>query len=302
MKLLLKICTIILGTIGTAFGNTDTRTWTLTDNTKIRAELLHYNPETEAVKLLIDNTSERILAYNDFSTFDQAWLVEWSEFSVILKEKLKQHRGTFEHLTVEGQFTTDLFVYKPSSLKSDQQSQAPLLILFHPGGKAARFLMRHIEASEETGMMMVTCSHFRNSNNDQANAMMLERFKEVLPAIERKIPHHPLKLFIGGSSGGAMKAFGYSTLIERPWAGIYSNGGWLGGADYYDLDYPNMRVAMVSGNQDEPARHWLEPDMKILERSGCEIGVFIFEGGHQVAPPSTQIKAILWLLEDERVQ
>ena len=42
----------------------------------------------------------------------------------------------------------------------------------------------------------------------------------------------------------------------------------------------------------------IDPDSKRLQEAGSVISVHAFEGGHQLAPPSVQTKAMRWLIED----
>jgi len=94
-----------------------------------------------------------------------------------------------------------------------------------------------------------------------------------------------------------MRAYHYAVHMPRPWAGIFAAGGWLGGEKYYHLPFPPMRVAMVNGDKDH-ANRMIEPDSARLQQAGCVVSVHAFEGGHQLAPPSVQEKALRWLLEE----
>ena len=103
---------------------------------------------------------------------------------------------------------------------------------------------------------------------------------------------------MGGNSGGAMRAYNYTAQVDRPWAGVYANAGWMGGYDYYDWPYPSgMRIAMVNGNNDH-ANRWLERDGKLLSSKGNKVVVFSFDGGHQPAPPKSRSKALEWLINE----
>ena len=71
----------------------------------------------------------------------------------------------------------------------------------------------------------------------------------------------------------------------------------MGDKKYWDLPYPKMRVAMVDGDKDY-GRYTLEKGMEVIGKSGSTISVQVFEGGHQVAPPSVMTKAFRWLLSE----
>ena len=72
------------------------------DGSQLRAELVDYTPETGGVLLQIDDIEERILLFDDFSPIDQAWLVEWDEFSLQLETKLNTMGGRFELISTSG--------------------------------------------------------------------------------------------------------------------------------------------------------------------------------------------------------
>ena len=150
------------------------------------------------------------------------------------------------------------------------------------------------------GITVVSLDYFRNTDDNPAKEdEMLARFNELLPQIEAAVPHDENRMFMGGVSGGAWRAYHYSAQVARPWAGILAYGGWLGGKDYYHLPYPRMRVAMVSGDKDLAANQCIESDSSRLQRDGTVVSVHAFEGGHQLAPPSVQEKALRWLLNND---
>ncbi len=246
--------------------------------------------------LRLENQTEIQLKNDDLSTIDRAWLLEWTEFGEEMQIKLTQLGGT---LTCHsgGKFATEYTVYQPPTPEAAPTALPPLLILFHPGGNGNREIIHHLEAAKAVGLTLVSCEYFRNTGNDTAlEAEMLERFTDLLPHIEATVRHDPQRMFMGGCSGGAWRSFHYAAQVQRPWAGVYSNGGWLGGKIWYHLPYPKMRVAMVNGNLDVAANQWVDRDGAVLKNAGNHVGVFAFEGGHQVPPPLHQFIAFEWLL------
>ena len=112
----------------------------------------------------------------------------------------------------------------------------------------------------------------------------------------------PNKLFLGGLSGGAWRSYDFSGTYDRPWAGIYATGGWLGvglKAEYAPKQVrSDMRIAMVNGDRDRAAAQYTKRDTQFLsETANCEVAMFAFEGGHQVPPSDSQVEAFEWLLE-----
>ncbi|MEI6175822.1 MAG: hypothetical protein WCS43_02925 [Verrucomicrobiota bacterium] len=86
----------------------------------------------------------------------------------------------------------------------------------------------------------------------------------------------------------AMIALGSNTL--RDWK---TNSGKIYTADLVSYD------EAVNGNQDPRGDYQLKRDTVRLQQAGCKISVHMFEGGHQVPPPSVQEKAFRWLLSNE---
>jgi hypothetical protein len=276
--------------------NTDSRKWTLDSGEMFVADLVNCDVTNDVVTLRMSDQQEKTYSIKDFAPMDTAWLLEWTQVSRELDSlKLK---GEFNHYQHQGtNAISDIYVYTPSKYKTTQN--LPLLFLFNASGKGARYVKRFMEAAEALDLILVSSDSFHNTTDPVVEAKMLAIFKEILPVIEDAVPHNPSKLYMGGSSGGAMTAFEYSHQVNRPWAGIYSNGGWLGGLKYYDKPYPKMKVVMQNGNHDEAANQWVKPDAEVLEKRGCVVDIFSFEGAHQVPPPLQQAEALRSLLSDK---
>ena len=281
--------------------NSDERAWILSDGTTFRAELVRYDEAAGKVFLrLRDDAAAGEYAIDRFGTVDRAWLAEWAELEDDLNALVAELGGKLTHLVTTGAHPTDLIVYEPSSVRKAGAALPPALVLFHPGGKAARYVKSHMEAAEKSGLLLVGCGQFTNTHSEEKTAEMLVRFKEVFPQILSRVRLDPARIFLGGTSGGASRAYHYTAQVAHPWAGVYANCGWLNGREYYSLPYPaGMRVAMVNGSLDAPANHWVDADGAVLKRAGNTVGVFAFEGGHQVPPPLHQHIAFEWLLGRE---
>jgi predicted esterase len=291
---------LLLAVLPRLSANSDERAWILADGKTFRAELVRYDEKTGRVSLRFNDTTDRDYTFADFGVIDQAWLAEWIELEDDLNALVRELGGKLEHLVTTGEQPTDLFVYTPSSALASSTPPPPALILFHPGGKAARYVKSHMEAAEKSGLLLVACGQFRNTRDEAESDRMLARFKEAFPQILARVRLDPARLFLGGTSGGASRAYHYTAQVSHPWAGVYANVGWLNGRDYYGLPYPSgMRVAMVNGSQDLAANQWVQPDGAVLEKAGNAVGVFAFEGGHQVPPPLHQFLVFEWLLGRE---
>lgn len=285
----------LCGLLSIAHANDQMREWTLASGKKQQAEILAYDESKKIVTLRLSDQSEVKFSEQDFSSIDRAWILQWTEQAEEARDTLGRIGGTVTELAATGKFTTGYSVYHPPAAAAG--TKLPLLILFHPGGNGRRELYKYIEAAAAVGITVVSLDYFRNTNGDKAKEVeMIECFRELLPQIEAAVPHDEKRMFMGGVSGGAWRAYHYSAMVARPWAGIFADGGWLGGKTFYDLPYPRMRVAMVNGDKDSAANQYVDPDTACLQKSGCIISVHAFEGGHQLAPPSVQQKALRWLL------
>ena len=288
----------LCGLLTLAKANDQMRDWTLASGNKQQAEILAYDEQKKLVTLRLPDQTELKMGEHEFSTVDRAWILQWVEQDEEARAMLVKIGGTVTEHTGTGKFTTDYAVYHPPAAAAG--TKLPMLILFHPGGNGRRSIYKYIESAAAVGITLVSLDHFRNTGNDSLKeAEMLERFTELLPQIEATVPHDEKKMFMGGMSGGAWRSYHYTAQVARPWAGVIAFGGWLGGRIYYHLAYPPMRVAMVNGDKDIAANQTVDPDTARLHKAGCVISVHAFEGGHQVAPPSVQEKALRWLLSEE---
>lgn len=294
----------LLFTTAFSFGSDTFRTWKTNEGQSFGAELESYDEAKKLVVLRLADEKIVEINYDDLIDLDRAWLLEWTEFTEEMQVKLQKMGGVLSAHKSKGSIPVDYWVYQPPLAAEQAGVKPPMLILFHPNGHGFQAIYRYLEAAKATGMTLVSLDYFRNTGvgreNPEKEAEMFGVFKELLPQIEATVPHDEKRMFMGGCSGGAWRAFHYSAWVQRPWAGIYSNCGWLGiPAQYYSLPYPKMRVAWVNGNKDPARDYYLKPDSARLSEAGCTMSVHSFEGGHQLPPPSVQEKAWRWLLSNE---
>ena len=203
----------------------------------------------------------------------------------------KKKAGQTVSLASTGEHKVPFHAYYPKSY--DGSKKLPMLILFSPGGGGKGIMRNFIKPANELGWILVGCDKLKNNlDGDIGDAM----FAEMLPDIEKSVTHNPERLYMGGMSGGAMRAYGYSATVDRPWKGIVACGGWLGGSKYYDLEYQKkMTIAIVNGDKDNNANAYIDPDTTVLKKRRCKVKTFSFPGGHSVGPPETLLEAMQWV-------
>lgn len=300
MKTIIKPLLLSLALCGlfqNAHANDQMRDWTLASGEKKQGEILSFDEASRTATIRLSDGAVVKIIEGELSTIDRAWVLQWIEQDEEARELLKKIGGSVTEHAGTGTVKVDYAVYQPASVTKD--SKPPMLILFHPGGNGRREIYRYIEAASKVGMTVVSLDYFKNNNKPSDDGV--EIFKNLLPQITTTVPHDPKKIFMGGVSGGAARAYFYSALVSYPWAGIFANGGWLGGSDNYGLPFPSMRVAMVNGDKDEAANAYINADSEVLRKAGSTVTVHAFEGGHQLAPPSVQAKAFRWLLGQEEL-
>lgn len=184
-------------------------------------------------------------------------------------------------------------VFTPSNFSKSKLS--PIIIVFSPSGNGMGMLNKMKASAEKYGWVLVGCDKLKNGMKDVELEKQME--DEVLNDVFKNIPHDKDKIYLGGFSGGAMRAYNLTTWRKEKIAGIIAYGGWLGGKEYQDKRFQHgMKVAMINGINDTGANHWNEIDAKTLEKLDCTVKLFRHSGGHQVAPTKVTNEVIEWLI------
>ena len=275
------------------------RTWTSKDGRTLEAELIDYDAVAGTLRIERADGQEFTLKMEQLSADDAAYIESLQEqkkaalaaATAAAREKAGQ---TATH-TSTGNHKVPFHVYYPESY--DGSRKLPMLILFSPGGRGKGIMNKFVAAADAIGWILVGCDRFKNGMEAELGDAM---FTELLPDIEQTVTHDPERLYMGGMSGGALRAYNYSAKFDRPWKGIVACGGWLGGADAADKKYAkNMAVAIVNGDNDNNANSWIEKDTAVLEGRRCKVRVFEFPGGHVVGPPETLQDAMKWIASEQ---
>jgi predicted esterase len=275
------------------------RDWESADGRKIVAELVSYDAAKGSLRIRRVDGSEFTLSQDKLAAADRAFLADYAkrrdeELAAAAKEAAAVAGKTVAH-EVPGDPAAQFHVYHPTSY--GKAGKLPMLILFSPSGGGPSILNSFREAAEECGWIAVGCGYLRNGMDEKAGH---EVFTRMLPLIEKAVPNHdPGRLYMGGMSGGASRAFMYSADFKRPWKGVVSCGGWLGTEP--ERDYPkHMAVAFVNGDNDRGANSYVARDTDILEKKRAKCRLFEFPGGHVIGPKPVLIEAMKWVESETR--
>ncbi len=267
----------------------ETRSWSNREGKTIQAELVNFDIEGKKVTLRLSNGKEVPLALDTLSDKDQAWLTERQRTLEDKADAVKAMAGKTVSYQSDGPEAVSYHVYYPTGYQAD--APPAMIIMFSPGGGGKAILGSVKEACEALGWIGVGCDAFKNNSDE---AILDQKWKEVLPHIEKTVMHNKDLLYLGGMSGGALRAYDYSESSARPWKGILAFGGWMGGKQSLNCP-PKMAVAIVNGDSDANANSVIPRDQGVLEKERCKVKTFSFKGGHVIAPPDVTLEAMQWL-------
>lgn len=275
------------------------REWTSSAGKKITAELVSYDKESAKVTIRMRNDKTYTLTIDKLSEADHTWLEQWHEdqekkkaAQKVKHAEMSKNAGKTIAMKSDGELPTAYHVYYPQGFGGSKKY--PVLIMFSPGGGGNSILRNVRQGCDALGWIAVGCDTFKNGGNEKE---FTKRFTDLLPHIESSLPHDPEALYLGGMSGGALRAYDFSGQFERPWKGILAYGGWLGSKGVETSK--KMRVAIVNGDKDKNANHYVERDTALLKKKRCKVKEFPFPGGHVIAPPDVTEKALHWIAEKE---
>lgn len=289
-----------LASLAEEVGEEIIREWKSDDGAIIQARLISHDADAGTVTIRRNDRREFTLQTERLSADDQAILEaraaairERREEMLAEAAALAGQSRRFETSTEE---TRSFHVYFPSTYSPD--SPAPMLILFSPGGNGASMMNALREAGEETGWIIVGCDGPRNGQPiNIGSAMVADMLPEILKVAAF---HHPGRLYTGGFSGGAIRAFMTVAEHDLPWCGVLSLGGWMG-REPGSIGIPrNLDVAWVNGDGDSNATHYVERDSRIIRGASGRSRFFEFPGGHVIAPAETLTEVLRWFDEQRK--
>lgn len=283
IQVLLMISSLPLATGG------EIRQWSNRSDRTITAEFIGFDAAANKVTIKLENGKEVTIGVDTLSEADQTWLSERQRKLDEAAASLKANAGKIVRYQSDGEQPVSYHVYWPTGY--DPSNPPAMIILFSPGGSGTGILGPVTDACEKLGWIGVGCDTFRNSSDE---AVLDAKWRELLPHIEKTVPHNPDLLYLGGFSGGALRAYDYSESTARPWKGVLAFGGWLAGKPTLKCA-PKMAVAIVNGDGDKAANSNIPNDEKVLRAARCDVKTFGFPGGHAIAPPEVVSEALEWI-------
>jgi hypothetical protein len=267
----------------------ESRQWTNSTGRTIEAEFIGFDAAANKVTIKLANGKEVMIGVDTLSEADRTWLSERQRKLDEAAAAVKANAGKIVQYQSEGGQSVSYHVYWPAGF--DPSKPPAMIILFSPGGSGKGILGSVKDACEKLGWIGVGCDTFRNNSDE---AILDAKWRNLLPHIEKTVPHNPDLLYLGGSSGGALRAYDYSESTARPWKGILAFGGWLGGKPTLKCA-SKMAVAIVNGDADKNANANIPQDEKVFRSARCNVKTFSFPGGHTIAPPEVIAEALEWL-------
>lgn len=276
------------------------RLWTNASGKTLTATFVRYNAAKEKVSLKLGRGRQVEIPLSSLSESDVDWVKAHVPEAMDNQERMKLlTEGRLGKVTSipETDAYPQAFVYYPSTLDAD--NPPPIIILFNSVGHGQHMAQKFKEACEANGWVALGFNTFRNSNNKELSASLNQLWTSTNANLEKMAFFDPDRMYMGGISGGASRAFTYSERRIPPirsWKGIVSMGGWLGGRDR--LECPTkMTVAVINGDKDGGANGWVTHDAKVLKKRKCVIKEFPFPGGHEMPPDKHLVEVLKWMKE-----
>ncbi len=165
-------------------------------------------------------------------------------------------------------------------------TNAPVLVLFDPGGDAEGAIHRAASAADANGVILVASRAFRDYLDDATYTKILAGLKGMLT---RRFPESPI--WAGGFSGGARIAVGWAQQEPGFLRGLICFGGFY---DRGGLPPKGTRVFLACGN-DDPGWNEMEQARAALQAAGDEVAWKPFLGSHQWPPEGVLRQALAFI-------
>lgn len=276
------------------------RMWTNAAGKTITAAFVRFNAAGKKITLKLEKGRQVELPLAGLSESDVSWIKEHVPAAMSNRERMQRHTegrlGKITSIPATDSYP-QAFVYYPSTLKED--TPPPVIVLFNSIGNGQHMVQKFRKACEANGWVALGLTTFKNSESREHEEGLCKLWTSTNENLEKMAFFDPDRMYMGGISGGASRAFSFSERRVppvRPWKGVVSMGGWLGGKDR--LTCPTrMVVAIINGDKDAGANSAVSHDMKVLKKRQCAMKEFPFPGKHEMPPDEHLVEVLKWMGE-----
>jgi len=178
-------------------------------------------------------------------------------------------------------------LYIPTSYEPSQAS--PVLFIFEPAGRGRLGVETFIEASETYGHILVCSNNSRNGPYERNFAIASNLFDHVFT----KFNIDERQLYLTGFSGGSRLAWAIASMAENI-AGVIACGAGMSESKTPILIRQEFAYAAICGDRDMNYKEMLDV-MDYLGRTGQDLTLITFQGGHSWPPAAEIMQAFDWL-------
>jgi len=178
-------------------------------------------------------------------------------------------------------------LYLPTSYEASKAS--PILFIYEPGGRGRLGIQTFIEASEAYGHILVCSNNSKNGPYERNFAIASNLFDHVFS----RFNIDGRQLYLAGFSGGSRLAWTIASMAENI-AGVIACGAGMSESKSPILVRQEFAYAAICGDRDMNYKEMLDV-VDYLGRTGQDLTLITFQGGHSWPPASEIMQAFDWL-------
>jgi predicted esterase len=178
-------------------------------------------------------------------------------------------------------------LFLPSHFSPDRQW--PIIYAFDPGARGQSAVERIRDAAEKYGYIVAGSNNSRNGPQGRAT----EAAKAMWEDTQQRFPIHEHRRYFAGMSGGARVATALAWSCNGCVAGVIANAAGFPSGSRLRRPLQFAYFAAV-GNADFNYSEFVDLRRQ-LQENGEPYRIWIFEGGHDWAPPEVWLEALNWM-------
>ena len=182
------------------------------------------------------------------------------------------------------------YLYIPSAF--DGEADLPALMFMNAARHGLGPLLKWLPSAEDLGWIVAVPHDIGNDGPDNTPVLL----REIVRHFRSAVRHDIRRLYVGGVSGGACRAYWQARGFRGEYAGVVDVVGWM--CDYDEYVYYPSRLAVVHLNGESYHRKSFMRDDEILHRTGVRTKMLEYDGGHNYPESAIADEALTWLDED----